>query len=782
MKPRTISDIARITDGKIVSIGDTSLETPIANIITDSRNFLSDSGSLFAALTTTMADGHSYIDAMLKKGVRVFLVERVPDIHSNKNAVFIQVKSVKEALKRIALDALEGDHARRVIITGSYAKTTVKELLYTSLVPYCKVARSPRSWNSSLGLPLSILDMEGMNADIEICEVAIDGPSQSTQLLPMLEGEIGILTAIGPQHDECFASHEDKIKEKLVLLQKCHTIIYPAGNKTVEKLVREMFSSAHHRLVPVECEGYPAASIVSQALLELGFPANSKLASEPLVSTMYTIREAAEGNIIIRDNFTPDLRELRESLEFVSRRFTAAHTPILLIGNLLHGKMSEAELRDLYTSAYALVRKFGISKIISVGDEWKRYGYNSVVDKTYLQEHRPVNSLILATGVGNRAIEDVLSSIESASHDTTLDVDLEAMIHNYNYYRSLLPSGNKIVAMVKASAYGLGAVEIAKTLQSQGASYLAVAVIDEGVSLREAGITMPIMVLNPITNRYPLLFERNLEPAVFSIEELKRLISEAKIFGTKDYPVHIKLDTGMHRLGFIPSQFEALIELLKSTDTIKIKSIFTHLATADCLDKDEYTERQIADFQRWCDRLESDLGYSFMRHYLNTAGMMRYAKSGSYQMSRLGIGLYGISPYENSEAPLQAVASFRTRIISLKEWEADTFIGYGNKGVTTRRSIIATIPVGYADGVDRHLGRGNASFVVRGHECPTIGNICMDLCMIDVTDVPGVAIGDQVEIFGTQMPIERIARVLDTIPYEVLTSVSPRVKRQYSRK
>lgn len=334
--------------------------------------------------------------------------------------------------------------------------------------------------------------------------------------------------------------------------------------------------------------------------------------------------------------------------------------------------------------------------------------------------------------------------------------------------------------MVKASAYGMGAEEIGRALQSQGAAYLAVAVVDEAVALRDAGITMPVMVLNPITNRYHTLFSYNLEPAIFSPEELNRMLAEAKTEGVSGFPIHIKIDTGMHRVGFLENQIDYIAEVLQGQENVRVASVFTHLATADCLDMDEYTAGQIEAFQRIAGKLAYRLGYNPKRHYLNTAGMMRFADSGDYDMARLGIGLYGISPYAGPEAAfLKPVAAFRSRIISLKHWPAGTPIGYGCKGRTERDSIIATVPVGYADGVNRHLGNGGAGFVVRGVECPTIGNICMDLCMVDVTDAQGVSVGDSVEIFGSQMPVERLAERLGTIPYEILTSVSPRVRRTY---
>ena len=334
--------------------------------------------------------------------------------------------------------------------------------------------------------------------------------------------------------------------------------------------------------------------------------------------------------------------------------------------------------------------------------------------------------------------------------------------------------------MVKASGYGTGALEVSKTLQAQGAAYLAVAVIDEGVELRRGGITMPIIVMNPVTTNYKALFDNKLEPSVFSLRELNILVNEARKAGVSQFKAHIKLDTGMHRVGFVESEIPQLLKTLGETPEVYVASIFSHLATADCPNETEYTEMQLATFDRLSRIIVDNTPHPVLRHILNTAGIMTHPES-HYDMVRLGIGLYGVSPLDGDSNDIRTVATLRSTIISLKSWEAGTTIGYGRRGRLTRDSVIATVPIGYADGINRHLGCGNASFIVKGKECPTVGNICMDQCMIDVTGVPEVSIGDDVEIFGTQQPVEKLAQILETIPYELLTSVSPRVKRVYYR-
>ncbi|MDE5874478.1 MAG: alanine racemase, partial [Muribaculaceae bacterium] len=365
--------------------------------------------------------------------------------------------------------------------------------------------------------------------------------------------------------------------------------------------------------------------------------------------------------------------------------------------------------------------------------------------------------------------------------ETVLEVNLDALVRNYNYFRSHLPSGTGIVAMVKASGYGAGSYEIAKTLQDCGAAYLAVAVLDEGIDLRRNGIKMPIMVMNPKVVNYRSMFSNRLEPEIFSLEMLKDVVREAEKNGMTDYPIHLKLDTGMHRTGFLPDELDEVVEIIKNQRWVKVASLFSHLATADCIDMDDYTNLQLDRFKEMTDHIAGRLPYPVKRHVLNSAGILRYGATHHYDMARLGIGLYGANTLpEYIEKPLSVVSTLRTVIISIREWEAGETIGYGRKGVLTKKSKIATIPIGYADGMNRHFGRGNISVKVNGKDAPTVGNICMDACMIDVTGID-CEVGDAVEIFGNEAPLQRLADLLDTIPYEILTSVSPRVKRVYYR-
>lgn len=759
----------KLTPERIAAL---AADSDIKYLTTDSRSVFAPEQTVFAALRTGLADGHRYIRSLIDAGVRTFVVEYIPEDCAGADVEFLETDSVESALRAIAR-ARVGQNTSGIVVTGSRGKTKVKELLYRAMLARGRrVRRSPGSWNSAVGVARSLWDARRDipmtdNDFAIITEAAIDGPGQAEKIVECIRHshKIGVITDITSEHDTAFASHADKIREKAAIVAHCDVIFYNDSDPELLPELRRAAPAA--RLVAVSADALPADCPTVYHALAKAVLGLEHMPVLPLASTRVEISETTNGCTVLRDYFTADVRSLENTLDTMRRHLTPAQTPVLVLGPLVEGTPEQAE---------DIARRFGVDRIIRVADA-----------ATFVAEHPAesfANNLIVVFGQSSEDFDSVAASLRSAAHDTTLEVDLDAIVHNYNYYRSLLPAGTGIIAMVKASAYGMGAVEIGKTLQSHGAAALAVAVVDEGVALRTGGITMPVIVLNPVTNRYPSLFANRLEPAVFSVEELDRLIHEAGRAGVTDYPVHIKLDTGMHRVGFIAEQIPALIERLSRPDAarVRVASVFSHLATADCLDMDAYTEGQIADFNRLYSMLADGIASRPARHLLNTAGMMRFADRVDFERARLGIGLYGIAPFPGPQSRrLATVAALRTTIISLKHWPEGTPIGYGCRGHVDRPSVIATIPIGYADGVNRHFGRGNASFKVRGVECPTVGNICMDLCMIDVTDVPSVSVGDSVEIFGPDMPVECLAEILDTIPYEILTSVSPRVSRTYFR-
>ncbi len=735
----------------------------ISTLLTDSRSLCEAEESLFFAIKTDVNDGHRYISDLYRRGVRAFVVESIPEVMNGvSDADFIVVGSTLDALRRLAEYVRSSVDIPLVAITGSRGKTIVKELVYTALLKAgCNVVRSPRSWNSQIGVPLSVWRLEPQT-EIAVFEAGIDHPGQMECLEAILRPTIGVLTHISDEHDAGFASREQKVAEKRLLLRNCKHVV----------------------------EGDDNRKVAGEVLSALGY-SPSLLDAVPEVSTRLDVHEAVNDCLMIYDEFTADYDSLVAALDFMRRRRTASRRNTVILGDLIH--RSGDDTVALYRRVASLMTLAGIDRIIGVGEEIKAHAdvFNPLVatefmssTDEFLEKYDITNfdsELILIKGKMEADFDAIRRRLETPRHHSILEVNLDAVVDNFNAYRSLLKPDVGMVAMVKASGYGAGALEIAKTLQSQGAAYLAVAVVEEGVELRRAGITMPIMVLNPVSTNYQALFGYNLEPTVFSLRELEMLVAEASRYDRKSYPVHIKLDTGMHRLGFIDNEISDLTEMLRSTDRVRVSSAFSHLSSADCLDQDEYTDYQFDNFDRLTAALAAGLDYKFRRHILNTAGIMRYPER-QYDMVRLGIGLYGISPLppEATALKLRTVARLSSTVISLKTWPAETTIGYSRRGVLKRESVIATVPIGYADGIDRHFGCGGAEFVVNGHRCPTVGNICMDLCMIDVTDA-NASIGDRVEIFGAEAPIEKLAVTQGTIPYEILASVSGRIHRIYFR-
>lgn len=783
-------------------VGGGSTDANIREIIFDSRSMEDADGTLFCAIRTKSADGHSHISELYEKGVRFFMVDRAW-IDNNlqglpPTAEFLVVEDTSRAIELLASEWRKC-LSTVVGITGSAGKTVVKEMIYRAVTEAYgdgAAMRSPRSWNSRLGVPMSMLEASPDNRAV-IVEAGIDTEGDMASHAMTIRPDIGVLTTITSEHDAGFGSRNQKIIEKIKLFQHSSAIVYDASCENVERILKETYSEK--QLIPVAGDSIADTNTkIAKAVVDLlsqyiGAPSAKYTFRTAFPKNRIDVHQGVNDCVMLFDDFTNDIRSLRWSLDFMRRR-SDGRKSTLIMSDLFHGPMSAEQLKALYERLGKMLCAFGVDRLIAIGPELSRFRHMFASDidveslastDEFLAEYditRFSSETILVNGAPQKEFHEIRNALESPRHDTILEVNLDALVSNFNYYRSFLRPETGVVAMVKASAYGLGAPEVAKTLQSQGATYLAVAVVDEGVELRRRGITMPIMVLNPITNNYRALFRYNLEPSVFSLDELRVISREAENAGVNCFPIHIKLDTGMHRVGFSASDdagIADLLSVLSGIDSLRVASVFSHLATADCPDEDEYTEMQLEAFQRVSQRIVDALPYDVKRHILNTAGIMTHPEY-QYDMVRLGIGLYGVSPLA-ADNNLRAVASLKTTIISEKDWPAGTTIGYGRKGRLERDSRVATLPIGYADGVDRHLSNGAAVFRVGGKECPTIGNICMDQCMIDITEAPEAKVGDEVEIFGEHMPIERVAAILGTIPYEVLTSVSPRVRRIYFR-
>ncbi|MDE6269832.1 MAG: alanine racemase, partial [Muribaculaceae bacterium] len=774
----SLEDIAGIVGARIEGA---NTAPTVDTLLIDSRsNPQPGSSGLFIALRTPSGDGHRYLKDMYLRGIRVFIVDEVPEIMRSVNdATFLVVPDTARALRALGAAARNAYHGQVVAICGSRGKTQFKEMLHAALMP--RAWRSPRSWNSQVGVPLSLYAIDP-KSEFALIEAGIDGMGQMEELHAMVRPHVGVLTAITTEHDAGFESRQQKIEEKCRMFGGCTHVVCDSSEPLAAETLRRM----HPDIAVIEAAGKEAMALAVADLLGASISDKGvhRMAEVRDVSTRIDVNDGTGGCLVLFDNFTPDLQSLEAAFDFMLRRTTAGRSLTLVCGDLMHAP--DADLKALYGRLAEMIRHRGVSRLIGVGNEISacRNAFDPLTASEFVNDaadfaRRFTNAdfereLILIVGPSPQ-MRPVRNMLANAAHDTVLEVNLDAMVHNLNAYRSLMPKGSGIVAMVKASAYGIGAIEASKTLQSHGAAYLAVAVVDEGVALREAGITMPIMVMNPITTNFRALVTYSLEPSVFSLKELERIACE----DAERINIHIKLDTGMHRTGFSADELPALAKALSMHPHQHVASVFSHLATADCLDQNEYTRMQLDTFRSMSEELARLIGRMPRRHILNTAGMMRFGHTtDAYDMGRLGLGLYGISPLPQDASPieLQPVATLATTIIALREYEAGTTVGYGRRGKLDRKSVIATLPIGYADGIDRRLGCGTASFRVRGVDCPTVGSICMDMCMIDVTEVPDVQLGDHVEIFGPTLPIERLSDALGTIPYEILASISPRVR------
>lgn len=768
---------------EILKIKDIIRRFDIKSVLTDSRSIDEGIHSIFFALRTATNDGHNFINELLDKGVRAFVVERIPENAKNTDAEFIIVENPLKTLQELAAtyrtEALKDTYV--IAVCGSAGKTILKEWISEALGKMAEIGCSPRSYNSKIGVPLSIL---GINptAKYAIIECGVSEPGEMAVLKDIVKPDLVVVSGIDSSLlNSTFSTPQQKCSEILSLAGNAHKIVYPSElDDAVEMSVPDSVLKISVS-IPSQAEWIEKDRMIYEATLKaLDCPIDDSIV-RPL-ETRLNVSQGVNNCLIIADRFTCNLQSLPSAVDFMRRRQTDGLKMTLLLDELRGSN-------DLETLA-DLVKRSNISRIVAVGPEYKKYAdlfpkssrfFNSgkeMLEELTLSDFS--NELILAKGERNGSVAQFAETLQARHHETVLEVNLDSIVYNFNHYRAMLRPETGMVAMVKASGYGAGAFELARTLQSHGAAYLAVAVVDEGEELRNAGITMPIMALNPKVTNYDSLFRNRLEPEIFSFEMLDEIIREGTKREISDYPIHIKFDTGMHRLGFLYDDIDKLCERLRQTSVVTVRSVFSHLATADCLDMDDYTLGQLNLFTEICEQMKRGLGYSFMRHILNSAGIARFPEW-QFEMVRLGIGLYGIDTLGIPQtAGLRQVSSLRSIIISIKHWQAGNSIGYARRTILDHDAEIATVPVGYADGLDRHLGNGKGIVWINGKKCPIVGNVCMDACMIDVTGA-SAKVGDSVEFFGDNLPVETMSDALGTIPYEVLTSVSPRVRRVYYR-
>ena len=826
----TIEKITTLIGARRIGTADAQ----IGWLLTDSRSLCFPEETLFFALKTASNDGHRYIADLYRRGVRNFVVATAPAASpagSYEDANFLIVPSPLEALQRLAERHRDEFDIPIVGITGSNGKTMVKEWLYQLLSPSMTVTRSPKSYNSQIGVPLSVW-LLNEQTQVGLFEAGISQPDEMASLCDIIQPTIGVLTYLGTAHQENFRSMEEKCMEKMQLFEHAKVLAYNSDDDVISRCIRrsgfkgeKIGWSRENPSAPLYIEKVSLTSTPSP-LTTISYIYKGTRASYPLpffdeaslqcsfacaavalylgvtpdqlaermarlepVAMRLEVKEGQRGCLLINDSYNSDINSLDIALDFMARREGTQRT--LILSDIFQSNMSDA---DLYAEVNALCVKRGVTKLIAIGPRITAalsggsvsgayaagmFFFSTTDDflasDTFRQLH---DEVILIKGARAFGFDRITEQLEQKVHETILEVNLNAVVDNLKYYRSFLKPETKLVCMVKADAYGAGAVEVAKTLQDHRVDYLAVAVADEGVTLRRNGITQNIMIMNPEMTAFKTMFDYDLEPEVYSFRLMDALIHASEQQGITGWPVHIKLDTGMHRLGFDPEKdIDEVISRLKNQNAIIPRSVFSHFVGSDSDDFDNFSTIQFEKFDKASRRLQAAFSHKIIRHMDNSAAIEHFPER-QMDMCRLGLGLYGYDPRDAGVARLHPVSTLKTTILQLRHVPKDETVGYSRRGVLSRDSVIAAIPIGYADGLNRHLGRGAGYCLVNGQKAPYVGNICMDVAMIDVTDIPCQE-GDSVEIFGEHLPATVLSDILDTIPYEVLTGVSNRVKKVY---
>ncbi|MCZ4694427.1 bifunctional UDP-N-acetylmuramoyl-tripeptide:D-alanyl-D-alanine ligase/alanine racemase [Ancylomarina euxinus] len=815
-KTYQLNHIAQIVGGTL--IGDDDFQ--IDRLSIDSRTLVLASKTLFFALVGERHNGHDYIQDLYDKGIRAFVVSENINQGLFGDCNFIVVTDTLNALQKLCAHHRKNFTYPVIAITGSNGKTIVKEWLYQVLNPHYRIVRSPKSYNSQVGVPISVWQMN-LEDEFAIFEAGISKPCEMDKLETIIQATGGIFTHLGSAHLENFDDTKSLLDEKLKLFASCEWIVYCSDDIRVSDAIKERY--AHQKVLLNWSRNTDSKlQIISEKLdkgkIELKavyngeektilLPFIDKASIENAINCWLTflhlglsdehiykgfcdleavamrleIKEGQNNCLLINDYYNSDLGSLSIALDLMNQQGKERKKTVILSDIFQSG----FEPRDLYEQVSELLTLNEIDKIVGIGDniasQAKNFQCESVFYSTteiFLNTLDPngfKNEIILIRGARDFRFERISSALQYKAHRTILEVNLTAMVHNLNYFRSLLQPNTKLMVMVKAFSYGSGSTEIANLLQYHHVDYLAVAIADEGVDLRTNGISTPIVVMNPELHSFETMIDYNLEPEIYCLSVLKSFESILKRSGLKNYPIHLKLDTGMFRMGFVDHELDELINYLKVNPYFHIRSVFSHLAGSDEEIHDDYTESQIAKFEDWSKQIRTAFAYEIDRHILNTSGIERFPNA-QFEMVRLGIGLYGVSATKQNM--LMNVSSLKTTISQIKWVEKDQTVGYSRKGKLNKKSRIGIIPIGYADGFNRKLSNGVGQVLVNGNLVSVVGNVCMDMCMIDLTDIEAEE-GDSVIIFGDDYSLSRIAEKLDTIPYEILTTVSRRVKRIY---
>ncbi len=818
----TIRTVAETTGGN--TIIRVSHHTSFEDLVTDSRKLTHPEVSLFFALKGERHDGHRFIPELVAQGVRNFVISDYRPAYDALEANFIQVPDALIALQQLAAFHRKHFPIPVIGITGSNGKTIVKEWLFQLLRPDFTIVRSPKSYNSQIGVPLSIWQMND-DHQLGIFEAGISKPYEMARLESMILPAIGIITNIGSAHDASFTSRHEKVEEKFQLFRHVESLIYCKDYPEIQEAVAALSASRkdirtftwsrrtkadlqigritksadeseiqavfENRFISIRIPFTDDAS-VENAIHCWSFMLLSGIDQEVISERMHYLSPVAmrlemKNGVnhcsIINDSYNSDIGSLTIALDFLNQQKQHEKKTVILSDILQSGKNEES----LYREVSDLLAAKRITRLIAIGPALIRQKelfrlptefYDSTDE--FLKAFPLMNfreEAVLLKGARPFGFEQIVKLLQQKAHETVLEININSLIHNLNYYRSRLQSSTKIMAMVKATSYGSGGHEIANILQFHHVDYLAVAYTDEGVELRKSGVTLPIMVMNPEVQSFDAMVRYRLEPEIYNFRLLNQLNASLKSTTDEPFRIHLKLDTGMHRLGFEEQEIRELIVRIRNNRQLHVQSIFTHLAASDESEHDGFTNRQIERFVKTSELIQQSFDYPIMRHALNSSGILRFSEA-QFEMVRLGIGLYGFAATTHEQQQLQQVATLRTTISQIKNVPANETVGYSRKGILKRETVVATVAVGYADGINRRLSNGVGKMLVNGKLAPILGNVCMDMTMLDITDIPAKE-GDEVIVFGPELPVYEMARQLGTIPYEILTGISQRVKRVY---
>lgn len=820
-----ISQIATIINAKILQQYDDAI---VEHLLLDSRKLLFPNTSLFFAIGGPRRSGTSFINELYEKGVRNFVVSEnisATEVSKFPGANFFLVKNVLKALQQLAAYHRQQFSLPVIGITGSNGKTIVKEWLYQLLHPDYNIVRSPKSYNSQIGVPLSVWQISNQHT-LGIFEAGISLPGEMKRLQEIIEPTIGIFTNIGEAHSEGFENIKQKVTEKSLLFSNTEVVVYCKDDMLVDEAMQQLHSLNKNTLftwgenekatlciasIQVQPYNTIVKATVDNRNISISIPFTNdaaiknavtcwcvllhlQLSDEVISERMMQLKpvemrlelkQGINNCSVINDSYSADITSLSIALDFLQQQQQHSKRTVIISDILQSGKKGE----DLYTDIAHILKQKRINRVIGIGTEISKYQevFDPIKEKSFFKstdefvKHFPSlhfhNETILLKGARVFEFEEIGHLLEQKTHQTVLEINLNAVTHNLKAYQQLLNPGVKLMAMVKAFSYGSGSFEIANLLQFHKIDYLAVAYADEGVELRKSGIALPVMVMNAEEATFDMLVQHNLEPELYSFGILNAFEEYLLQSGISNYPVHIKLDTGMHRLGFEKDEIEMLCTKLHSSSAFKIQSVFSHLAASDSVAHDNFTKQQADTFVAACTLLEKNIPYPFIKHIANTSAIHRH-KNLQFDMVRLGIGLYGVDGNEKMQQQLRNVSTLKTTVAQIKKVKAGESVGYNRSSVAQHDSVIATVRIGYADGYPRNLSNGNGSMLVNRKLAPVTGNVCMDMTMLDVTGID-VQEGDDVIVFGEQLPVAQMAKWSGTIAYEILTGISQRVKRVY---